>query len=401
MTDFSRPIPRDDGERQDVPLDPFGTTDALRPGTPAAGPSGGGDPFGGTDPFGPNSFGAGTPGAGPLPPPPAPTPSRPVTPPTRWDQTAPPHRDQSAPARDYGAPPLQTGGQPGAVASEQRPGGWSPTTPPYGAPTQGPPVYRSHSAPPHFSAPPVSQHSPAAEPGVGPAGYGPPSRAEAVEPQRYPYGDPPESQAAVAADRQPNPSSGPIRIWAPTPVFWASQLLYGVAAALLVAAIAVFLAVPQLAQIASVVDFTATAMSVRLRGYGAVVAVVLVAVAACWLGRATVRGHPRARLLGWALCGVTGCAALAVVVLQPWDAVSWLPLMLSVVAAIAAVAAAVSALLLARAVSVSFFELSRGAVPAGPTPVVAVADSSAPPAMGATPVSSPQQPPAGDYDPFG
>lgn len=184
-------------------------------------------------------------------------------------------------------------------------------------------------------------------------------------------------------------------------MFWASQLTFGVAASLLVMAVAGLFAMPELTQYYSVITLNTTpAGQVQLLGFGLIGATILVAGLVGWLAFGVGRGLPRTRVSTWVACGVLACASIAVLILRPWGAVPWLPLVLQIVAAVVVVQAVAVAVLLSRPLSGKYFELTRGTVRSDPPepPPTATPAPVAPgylTSSGATPSANPA-----DYDPF-
>jgi hypothetical protein len=180
--------------------------------------------------------------------------------------------------------------------------------------------------------------------------------------------------------------------------------MFGIAAGLLVMALAGFFAIPELTQYYSQLVFTASASQVRLLGFGLIGLAILTASAVGWLAIATTRGRSRARLFSWILCGVTGCGAVAALVLRPWEVVPWLPVVLQIAAAAVGMLSVGVAVLLAQPLSGKFFELSRGTDGDDPHTLTRVEpDLGAPdgPASAtAAPPAAHAAPAAADYDPF-
>ena len=96
-------------------------------------------------------------------------------------------------------------------------------------------------------------------------------------------------------------------------------------------------------------------------GFSLIGLTILVAGVAGWLGVAVARGRPRARLFSWVLCGATACGAATVLVLQPWEVVPWLPVVLQIAAAVIGMQAVAIAVLLSQPLSGRFFGSSRDA----------------------------------------
>jgi hypothetical protein len=186
----------------------------------------------------------------------------------------------------------------------------------------------------------------------------------------------------------------------PAAVFWASQLMFGIAAGLLVMALAGFFAIPELTQYYSQLAFTASASQVRLLGFGLIGLAILMDLVVGWLAVAVTRGRPRTRLFTWIACGVTACGAIAVLVLRPWAAVPWLPVVLQIAAAAVGMLSVAAAVLLAQPLSGKFFESSRGTNRAdqGQPPTTVQPDLGAPAGLASAAATAPAAP--ADYDPF-
>jgi hypothetical protein len=178
-------------------------------------------------------------------------------------------------------------------------------------------------------------------------------------------------------------------------------LMFGVAAGVLVMALAGVFAMPELTQYYSQIALSATASHVRLLGFSLIGLTILVAGVAGWLGVAVARGRPRARLFSWVLCGATACGAATVLVLQPWEVVPWLPVVLRIAAAVVGMQAVAIAVLLSQPLSGRFFGSSRDADrddQGQPPTNLDPAPAPAPAVLAPTASALPDAP--GDYDPF-
>jgi hypothetical protein len=376
MTDYSRPRVDPAASQPRADADPFAAprSDRADHGSdPVETDPFGADPFG-ADPFGSNAAGAAPFSAGPA--------TAPVSPPHRASAAA---RDYGDPdARDYGTPrPPAPERWPGADAEPHRPpAAWDRQSRPPAQPTYPatPPRQGHSSAPQGYSspAPPqyqsrwgvVPNHPRAGEPQPHPAapapqhystsgtsqGYGAPA-APHSHPAPQSYSEPPTDTPAVTAAapsrpaKPPRPDSGQ----SPAAVFWAAQLMFGVAASILVMAIAGFFAMPELTQYYSQLTHSTTAGHVRLLGFGLIGLTILVTGAAGWLGLIVGGGQTRTRLFSWVMCGVVTAGAATVLVLSPWEVVPWFGMLLQIAAAVVAMLAVAAAVLLSQPLSGGFF----------------------------------------------
>lgn len=176
-------------------------------------------------------------------------------------------------------------------------------------------------------------------------------------------------------------------------------MMFGVAAGLLVMALAVGFAMPELTQYYSQITRTATAGRVRLVGFGLVGSTILLACAAAWLALAITRGRSRTRVFSWTSCGATACGAIAVLVLRPAEAVPWLATVLEIAAAVVAVQSISIAVLLSQPQSGKFFGPRRGADHDRRTPPTP-ASSHGMAAAAFAPATTAEPPAPADYDPF-
>jgi hypothetical protein len=373
MTDYSRP--RLDPATSQAPVDPYGAArsghDDRRSDPPKA------DPFG-ADPFGADPFGSNASGPAPFSPTAAPAPaSPPRAAATGWDYGAPSTRDYTAP------PPAAEAGPDAGAAPQRPPAAWNrqgvpPARPTHPAPAvrQGyPPTpqgYSAPAAPPHrsewsaapgYPAPAVPQnYSAPPAPRVYSTSAASQVYAAPAAPHSYPapqsYSEPTTAAPAVGAAELPQ-ARKPRRTdsggQSPAGVFWATQLMFGVAASILVMAIAGSFAMPELTQYYSQLTHSTTAGHVRLLGFGLIGLTILEAGVAGWLGFLVGRGQTRTRLFSWVLCGVITAGAAVVLVLSPWEVVPWFGMLLQIVAALVAMLAVVVAVLLSQPLSGGFF----------------------------------------------
>lgn len=176
--------------------------------------------------------------------------------------------------------------------------------------------------------------------------------------------------------------------------------MFGVAAGVLVVALAGVFAMPDLTQYYSQIAQSATAGRVRLLGFGLIGFTILTAGVAGCLAFAVARGRSRARLFSWVLCGLTACGAVAVLILRPWEVVPWLPVVLQIAAAVVGMQSVAIAVLLSKPLSGTFFESSRGTDRDDPRQPPTTSDPTPVTPDGLAPAAAAGPAAPADYDPF-